>query len=223
MFVSIGNSRMDKKFNCTDMTYEDFVSRLSKTKYTAETMEQYRKMPKGQQDNIKDVGGFVLGKLKGGRRKKDCVISRSAITLDMDYGTQGIIDELEMFFDMKMVVYSTHKHTPEKPRLRIIIFLTRDVTPDEYGAVGRMLASDIGIELFDDSTYEPSRLMYWPSTSSDGEYVFQEIEGNEVDPDEVLSRYKDWHDVSAWPVSNRQASVVQRDIKNRLTRFPRTG
>lgn len=64
MFVSIGNSRMDKKFNCTDMTYEDFVSRLSKTKYTAETMEQYRKMPKGQQDNIKDVGGFVLGKLK---------------------------------------------------------------------------------------------------------------------------------------------------------------
>ena len=110
MFVSIGNSRMDKKFNCTDMTYEDFVSRLSKTKYTAETMEQYRKMPKGQQDNIKDVGGFVLGKLKGGRRKKDCVISRSAITLDMDYGTPGIIDELEMFFDMKMVVYSTHKH-----------------------------------------------------------------------------------------------------------------
>ena len=56
MFVSIGNSRMDKKFNCTDMTYEDFVSRLSKTKYTAETMEQYRKMPKGQQDNIKDEG-----------------------------------------------------------------------------------------------------------------------------------------------------------------------
>lgn len=104
-------------------------------------------MPKGQQDNIKDVGGFVLGKLKGGRRKKDCVISRSAITLDMDYGTQGIIDELEMFFDMKMVVYSTHKHMPEKPRLRIIIFLTRDVTPDEYGAVSRMLASDIGIEL----------------------------------------------------------------------------
>ena len=223
MFVSIGNSRMDKKFNCTDMTYEDFVSRLSKTKYTAETMEQYRKMPKGQQDNIKDVGGFVLGKLKGGRRKKDCVISRSAITLDMDYGTPGIIDELEMFFDMKMVVYSTHKHTPEKPRLRIIIFLTRDVTPDEYGAVSRMLASDIGIELFDDSTYEPSRLMYWPSTSSDGEYVFQEIEGNEVDPDEVLSRYKDWHDVSAWPVSNRQASVVQRDIKKQADPLSKDG
>ena len=141
------------------MTEDDFIKKLSQTKRTAETMAQYKKMPKGKQDDIKDVGGFVLGKLKGGRRKKDCIISRSAITLDMDYGTENILDELAMFFDMKMVVYSTHKHTPEKPRLRLIIFLTRDVTPDEYGAVARMLADDIGIELFDDSTYEPSRLM----------------------------------------------------------------
>lgn len=159
-----------------------FTKRLSQTTRTAETVEQYKKLPKGQQDSIKDVGGFVLGKLRGGRRKKECVLSRSAVTLDMDYGTENIIDELSVFFDMKMVVYSTHKHTPEKPRLRLIIFLTRDITPDEYGAVSRMIASDIGIELFDDSTYEPSRLMYWPSTSSDGEYVFQEIEGS-VQPD----------------------------------------
>lgn len=191
MYISIGNSRMDKKYNGLEMSYGEFISRLSKTKYTAETMAQFKKLSKGKQDDIKDVGGFVLGKLKGGRRKKDCVISRSAITLDMDYGTPGILDELELFFDMKMVVYSTHKHMPEKPRLRVIIFLTRDVTPDEYGAVSRMLASDIGIELFDDSTYEPSRMMYWPSTSSDGEYVFREIDGALVDPDTVLLRYKD--------------------------------
>ncbi len=73
MFVSVGNSRMDKKFNGQEISYEDFAKRLSQTTYTAETMEQYRKMPKGQQDDVKDVGGFVLGKLKGGRRKKDCV------------------------------------------------------------------------------------------------------------------------------------------------------
>lgn len=145
MFVSVGNSRMDKKFNGQEMTYEEFAKRLSQTVYTAETMEQYRKMLKGEQDNVKDVGGFVLGKLKGGRRKKDCVISRSAVTLDMDYGTEGILDEIDMFFDMKMIAYSTHKHTPEKPRLRLIIFLAREVTPDEYGAVSRMLADDIGI------------------------------------------------------------------------------
>lgn len=223
MFVSVGNSRMDKKFNCVDMSIEDFTKRLSQTTRTAETVEQYKKLPKGQQDNIKDVGGFVLGKLKGGRRKKECVLSRSAVTLDMDYGTANIIDELSMFFDMKMVVYSTHKHTPEKPRLRLIIFLTRDITPDEYGAVSRMIASDIGIELFDDSTYEPSRLMYWPSTSSDGEYVFQEIEGYVVNPDEVLARYKDWRDVSLWPVSNRQTGIVQKNIKKQADPLAKDG
>lgn len=223
MFVSVGNSRMEKKFNGQEMTYEEFAKRLSQTVYTAETMEQYRKMPKGEQDNVKDVGGFVLGKLKGGRRKKDCVISRSAVTLDMDYGTEGILDEIELFFDMKMIAYSTHKHTPEKPRLRLIIFLSREVTPDEYGAVSRMLADDIGIELFDDSTYEPSRLMYWPSTSSDGEYVFREIDGRIVEPDEVLARYKDWHDVSSWPVSNRQGAVVRKDIKKQADPLSKEG
>ena len=223
MFVSVGNSRMDKKFNCMDMTEDDFIKKLSQTKRTAETMAQYKKMPKGKQDDIKDVGGFVLGKLKGGRRKKDCIISRSAITLDMDYGTENILDELAMFFDMKMVVYSTHKHTPEKPRLRLIIFLTRDVTPDEYGAVARMLADDIGIELFDDSTYEPSRLMYWPSTSSDGEYVFQKFDGQITDPDEVLSRYKDWHDVSSWSVSNRQSAVVKHSMKKQADPLSKDG
>lgn len=109
IYVSTGNSRMDKRWNGAEMEYSDFLERISHTKYTAETSAQYRKLPKSKQDDIKDVGGFVLGKLKGGRRKKDCVISRSAITLDMDYGTEGIIDEIEMFHDMKMAVYSTHK------------------------------------------------------------------------------------------------------------------
>ena len=211
--VCMGNSRMEKRWNLQEMELADFKSRIAETRRTSETMEQYQKMTKAQQDEVKDVGGFVLGRLKGGRRKKDCVLSRSAVTLDMDYGTEDILDEIEMFTDMRMFVYSTHKHTKEKPRLRLIILLKREVTPDEYGAVSRMLAKDIGIELFDQTTYEPSRLMYWPSTSTDGEFVFKEIVGNVVDPDEVLSRYKDWRDVSSWPVSNRQQVLTQREVK----------
>lgn len=214
---------MEKKWNGKEMEVSDFINRISHTHRTAETIEQYKKMSKVQQDSIKDVGGFILGKLKGGRRKKENVISRSAITLDMDYGTEDIIDQLELFHDMKCVVYSTHKHTPEKPRLRLIVFLSREVTPDEYGAVSRMIASDIGIELFDDSTYEPSRLMYWPSTSSDGEFVFKEIDGKVINPDEMLARYKDWHDVSTWPVSNRQQTIVQRDITKQADPLAKDG
>ena len=81
--LSVGNSRMDKKWNAVEMELSEFRDRISQTKRTAETVEQYRKFSKPKQDDIKDVGGFVLGTLKGGRRKKDCVLTRSGLSLDM--------------------------------------------------------------------------------------------------------------------------------------------
>ena len=221
--LSTGNSRMEKKWNLAEMELSDFRERISTTRRTSETVEQYRKMSKAQQDSIKDVGGFVLGTLKGGRRKKDTVLTRSGLTLDMDYGTPDIMDEIEMFFDFHCMIYSTHKHTPEKPRLRLIIPLSREVTPDEYGAVARKVAEEIGIELFDDTTYEPSRLMYWPSTSADGEFVFREIEGEVLDPDAVLAKYKDWKNTAEWPVSKRQQTIVQRNIQKQANPLEKPG
>lgn len=221
--LSTGNSRMEKKWNLAEMELSDFRERISTTRRTSETVEQYRKMSKAQQDTIKDVGGFVLGTLKGGRRKKDTVLTRSGLTLDMDYGTPDIMDEIEMFFDFHCMIYSTHKHTPEKPRLRLIIPLSREVTPDEYGAVARKVAEEIGIELFDDTTYEPSRLMYWPSTSADGEFVFREIEGEVLDPDAVLAKYKDWKNTAEWPVSKRQQTIVQRNIQKQANPLEKPG
>ena len=74
--VSTGNSRMEKKWNLKEMELSEFRDRISQTIRTSETMEQYRKMSKAQQDDVKDVGGYVLGRLKGGRRKKDCSCGR---------------------------------------------------------------------------------------------------------------------------------------------------
>ncbi|EOS73108.1 hypothetical protein C819_03832 [Lachnospiraceae bacterium 10-1] len=189
LYISTGNSRMEKRWNNVEMELDEFIERISHTIRTAETVEQYGKMTKAKQDAIKDVGGYVGGKLKGGRRKKDCVEFRSALTLDMDHALQDIPEQVEMFFDFRCLIYSTHKHTAENPRLRLIIPLSRNVSPDEYVAIARKVAEDIGIEMFDDTTYEPSRLMYWPSTSADGEFIFRDIEGEPLDPDEVLSRY----------------------------------
>ena len=221
--IATGNSRMEKRWNNVEMEFDEFIERISHTIRTAETVEQYVKMTKAKQDAIKDVGGFVMGKLKGGRRKKDCVEFRSALTLDMDHAVPDIPEQVEMFFDFRCLIYSTHKHTPENPRLRLIIPLTRDVSPDEYVAVARKVAEDIGIEMFDDTTYEPSRLMYWPSTSADGEFLFRDIEGEPLSPDEVLSRYKDWRDSSEWPVSSRQQNIVQREMRKQADPLSKDG
>lgn len=221
--VSIGNSRMDKKWRLSEMELDEFRDRIFQTKVTAETLAEFKKMPKAQQDAIKDIGGFVLGTLKGGRRKKDCVLTRSALSLDMDYASPEVIEQVEMFFSFHCYFYSTHKHTPEAPRLRLIIPLSREVGPDEYMAVARKVAEEIGIEQFDDTTYEPSRLMYWPSTSSDGEFVCKEIDGDILDPDTILAKYTDWRNTAEWPVSRRQQVIVQREIKKQADPLTKAG
>ena len=212
MKIAVGNSRMDKKWKNQDISWADLCARCGSTIRTTETVEEYRKLKKGQQDGIKDVGGFVGGHLREGRRKNGMVLCRSLLTLDMDYGTPDIWDEITLFHDFKCCAYSTHKHTPEHPRFRLLIPLKREISEEEYPAVARMVAKEIGIDLFDDTTYEASRLMYWPSTSSNGEFFYKVQDGTELDPDEYLSRYDDWHDASTWPVSSRQSEVVQHSI-----------
>lgn len=223
MKIAYGNSRMDKKWKNTDISWENFCSRVKTTQRTTETVEEYRKMRKGGQDSIKDVGGFVGGHLKDGRRKKGNVLSRSILTLDMDYGTSTIWEEISTFFPYQCCIYSTHKHTPEHPRLRLIIPLFRDVGEEEYAAVSRMVANEIGIDLFDDTTYEPERLMYWPSTSRNGVFVYEEKNGSLLDPDEFLNKYDDWRDTSTWPVSSRQSEVIDRSLKEQADPLSKEG
>ena len=204
MKISVGNSRTSRAWKIKEMSWDEFTERCSQTIRTAETVQEYRKLPKGQQDNIKDVGGFVGGELRNGIRKKDTVVNRCLLTLDADYADEDF---------WECLIYSTHKHTPERPRLRLIIPLSRPVTADEYTAIARRIAADIGIEQFDDTTYQPHRLMYWASTSADGEFVFKHRDGNPVDADDVLARYKDWHDTSEYPVSSRQKKIVSHALK----------
>lgn len=223
MKIAVGNSRMDKKWKNRDISWEDLCQRVSSTIRTTETVEEYRKLKKGAQDNIKDVGGFVGGQLREGRRKNGMVLCRSMLTLDMDYGEPGIWDEIDLLHDFKCCVYSTHKHTPEHPRLRMIIPLARDITEEEYPAVARMVAKEIGIDLFDDTTYEACRLMYWPSTSANGEFFYKTKEGPLLDPDAYLAKYADWRDASTWPVSSRQSEAVRRSITQQADPLEKPG
>lgn len=223
MKIAYGNSRMEKRWKNNEISWDDFCRRVSTTQTTTETVEEYRKMTKPQQDAVKDVGGFVGGHLRGGRRKTGTVLCRSMLTLDMDHGTPDILDELSLLNSHELCVYSTHKHTPEAPRLRLIFPLKRDVSEEEYPALARKVAQEIGMDLFDDTTYQPHRLMYWPSTSRNGEYVYQVMDGDILDPDAYLGMYDDWRDVSTWPVSSRESEAVKKAAKQQADPLTKTG
>ena len=201
--IATGRSRKEMNWKNREMLWSELVDKLISTIRTYETYEEYKKLSKSKKDEIKDVGGFVGGTLKEGRRKADNVVWRQIVTLDADFVKGDLWAGVETMFGYGCVMYSTHSHSPKAPRLRLVIPLKRAVTPDEYGAVSRRIAADLGIDFFDDTTYEPHRLMYWPSTSSDGEFIFKVLDEEWIDPDEILTRYEDWRDSSYWPESSR--------------------
>ena len=213
--IAVGRSRKETKWKNKEIHWSDLVKKLSKTTKTAETHNEYMSSPKARQAEIKDVGGFVGGYLSQGSRRSDNVVNRSIITLDIDYAkaNDDLLETLDLLYGNAAVMYSTHKHTPENPKLRLVIPLNRPVFADEYEAIARKIAGDLGINYFDDTTFQPSRLMYWPSTSKDGEYLFKQIDGPWLDANQVLDSYFDWTDSSAWPISDRVDKIIAKGIK----------
>lgn len=212
--IATGYSRTAKRWKNKEMLWSEFLTKLSETTRTRETVAEYLALPKPEQDRIKDVGGFVGGYVKDGRRVAGNAKKRYLITLDADFGDDTLLSTLDIIYgNAAYAIYSTHKHSGDTPRLRIILPLSKPVGPDAYQAVSRRIASDIGMDLFDDTTYEPERLMYWPSTSADGEYVFTHNDAEWLDPETVLSRYDDWRDATTWPESSRTAGVRRTEAK----------
>lgn len=207
---SQATSRTSVYWRNTEKSWSEFLQKLSTTTRTQETIAEYNTMKKAEQSEIKDVGGFVGGYLKEGKRRKGYVMNRSMLTLDIDFADENMHEIIEMFFSNAYVIYSTHKHRAVTPRLRFVVPLKRHVNGDEYEAVARKVADDIGIDYFDDTTYQAHRLMYWASTSADAEYLFRYNDAPFLDPDEVLAQYKDWTDPLEWPYSERETASYKR-------------
>ena len=223
MRISIGKSRKDTHWKTVEVSWEKLCSKLSKTHISSETVAEYKAMNKQDRAAKKDIGGFVGGVVEGGRRTKASVQTRSLITLDADYAQQNFADNAGSIFDYAMCLYSTHSSTPKAPRLRVLLPLNREVTAEEYEPIARMIAKDLGIEQFDVTTYETNRLMYWPSTPKDGEYVFRVCDGEPVDADATLARYHNWHDVTEWPTSEAEGAVREKRLSAQGDPTAKTG
>lgn len=200
--ISAAGSRRATHWPSQTLYWSELVDRLRTAVRGTETLAQYFALPKSQQDDLKDVGGFVGGALAGGRRKVDAVTGRDILTLDLDNipagGTAEVLRRVEAL-GCAYVVYSTRKHEEARPRLRVLVPLSRTVSADEYEPAARKLAQIIGIELCDPTTFQATRLMYWPSCSADAQYVYAFGDKPFVDADGLLAMYADWRNWQEWP------------------------
>lgn len=201
--ITVGASRKAMTWQPQRLRISELYEKLRIPARGSETLAEYMALPKGQQDELKDVGGYVAGTLDGIRRKADRITGRDVITLDLDNipggQTEGIHERMEAL-GCGFCIYSTRKHSPNKPRLRILMPMDRTCTSDEYEPCARRMAAMIGIEYADPTTFEASRLMYWPSASADGVYVYYTADKPMLSVDGLLNTYEDWRDTSSWPV-----------------------
>ena len=218
LWISVGAHCYADEWKNRQIPWSKLLDRISTPIRTAESYADYLKMTRAKQNKTKDHGGFVGGTLTGGRRSRRTVGNRTILAFDMDQADPDFWENYKLLASNAAAVYSTHKHSPEKPRLRMLVPLSRDVTPDEYEAVGRMFASDFEmLGQLDAKTFEPERLMYWPTCADDGEFIFDYIDAPLLDPDDILAHYPDWRDVTLWPTvpgeakAHRSAAEKQQD------------
>ena len=205
--IALGRSANALKWTNTTIGWDELCGKLKTTRRTAETAAQYHAMSRDDKEKAKDIGGFVGGHLKDNRRLVENVECRSLLTLDSDSAKKDFLIRFRQNCRYAAIIYTTHGHTPEAPRYRIVIPFAEDITPDCYNAVARFFAAQWGIDQFDVCSYRVNQLMYWPSSPSDGEYICEVIEGPWLNAMNFLAAYPEWRDCSKLPIASKEKPI----------------
>ena len=215
LMISTAGSRKAIHWPKSELLWSEFTEKLKVPVRSTETMGEYLALPKNRQAEFKDVGGFVGGTFENDRRKSAYVQGRDLLTLDLDNipagGTEDVLKRVAGL-GCAAALYSTRKHAGYAPRLRVIIPLDRTASADEYEPAARKAASLIGMELCDPTTFDPCRLMYWPSCCSDGEFICEVYDHPFCSLDGLLGMYQDWRDVTEWPQVPGSDAIQRRRL-----------
>lgn len=215
--IATAKSRTSKSWKNQTVTWDALVGTLTSAVYSNESVQEYTGMNAEQRSRIKDAyGGFVAGELRNGSRRKSDVVNRSCICLDADYANKNFVERAESALrPWAYVMYTTHSHTAAKPRWRIVVPLSKAITPDMYEPLARAFTDSIGMGFFDPTTYDVNRLMYFPSTPKDGEFIALTNPSSSAPCDAeafLADRYSDWRDVAQWPQSDSEIRLYRRKL-----------
>lgn len=183
------------------------------------THDAYVALPKARQDDLKDVGSFIAGELKNGRRRSGCVIKRNAAVLDADNLPAGATEDFVRAvagINACCCIYSTAKHSPATPRLRVVVPFSTDIPAEQYPLAVRLLCQLIQREMtwFDPTTAKAGRIMYYPAHCQDVKEVYHLMDGEGfLDAAALMGRLPDWREVGSWPVFPREQTPTKLAAK----------
>ena len=184
--ITVFQNRKKPVGRVREFTWEELVEKLSDPVITDDTMEEYAAMTNEERTNIKDVGGYVGGECRGGRRSQATVMNRCLLTIDADDATPNAVEDFMSGNLAVFLCHTTHSSTVESPRLRWVFPLSRPVTGDEYRILVRIVKEWVGAESIDETTDQPERLMFWPSIGLDTQWDVWTGGTTMVDVDSLL-------------------------------------
>jgi hypothetical protein len=197
------------------ISYDKLKEYLKNPTVSPETIEEFLAFPADQQAEMKKKSGFFLGGTSiDGRRRSSSIDQRSVVALDVDTCTPEQLKRIRRGYgpiaEYDWVMHSTRKHTPQKPRVRIIVPLRESVTAEEYEAVARIIAAKLlpdpteSIDIVDPCCFRVAQMMYLPTVCSNGEFVYQENVGSVISGKRHLSFHVgDWRKGENLPVSQK--------------------
>lgn len=224
--LSVAGSSASLKWSTVRYTWEDFLERLNRDIRSTETMRDFDRLDRTARSNLKDVGGYMAGELSGARRLKSAVLSRSMITLDVDYA-DGLfpVEFGTRFPGVAAVIYNTRSDREKSRRFRVVIPFAEEVQDAaQYEAAARKMAELLGIDLFDPTTFQAERMMYWQSLSSDQPKVFEVFEGEPISAEYLLSLYgnnEEWRDIRNWAFKSDQEKETRAIVSKAMAQNPR--
>lgn len=224
--LSVAGSSASLKWSTVRYTWEDFLERLNRDIRSTETMRDFDRLDRTARANLKDVGGYMAGELSGARRLKSAVLSRSMITLDVDYADSLFPVEFETRFPgVAAVIYNTRSDREKSRRFRVVIPFAEEVQDAaQYEAAARKMAELLGIDLFDPTTFQTERMMYWQSLSSDQPKVFEVFDGEPISADYLLSLYgnnEEWRDIRNWAFKSDQEKETRAIVGKAMAQNPK--
>lgn len=200
----MGPSRLSTTLTEKKVSWPKLAARLQRYQLVDTDYKTYMTMPRDQQASLKDVGYFIGGRFSSPRRLQENLIARCVISLDLDHLDWLDLELVrETYADYEHVVHSTMKHSDENPRLRIIFPLDKECLPQTYEPIARRVASWLDMEAFDDTTFQPARIMFWPAVTSDGAVFKYHNKGAFLSTAELEATYEDILDFGVWPHSSR--------------------
>lgn len=190
---------------------KSFISDFQKPTVTGEKFREYLRMSDKDQQHLKSVNGWIYRtQVDGPVRNRGSGLPSDIITFDFDYATPEYLAEIRsgrVCPEWEWFIHTSRRHTEEKPRFRMFIFVAQPIPNDLYPAVSRIIAQkfDPDMSHVDKVSFRPAQMMFRPTTSKDGEFVFHRNRGALLDWQEELDIFElargDWRNLENLPTT----------------------